>query len=105
MAVCLPAQPPTRGVPAHVSPVLCPRPPRIPSCLPPTLGPAVGGRWQPSRESRVLPDPLNGEPFIAVPHTRPDELDPFVASLKAVPKSGLHNPLKNPERCPRPGNQ
>lgn len=72
------------------------RPP--PPARAPDLDPAVGGRWQPSRESRVLPDPLNGEPFIAVPNTRHDELDPFVASLTAVPKSGLHNPLKNPER-------
>lgn len=27
-----------------------------------------------------------------------DELEPFIASLADVPKSGLHNPLKNPER-------
>ena len=30
---------------------------------------------------------------------QPDEVEPFVRSLKAVPKSGQHNPLKNPERC------
>ncbi|KAG2499023.1 hypothetical protein HYH03_003208 [Edaphochlamys debaryana] len=58
----------------------------------------VAGSWQPSRESRQLPDPLTGEPFIAVPHTQPDEIAPFVKSLKAVPKTGLHNPLKNPGR-------
>lgn len=47
----------------------------------------------------MLPDPMNGEPFIKVPNTAPDEAEPFVQSLKAVPKSGLHNPLKAPERC------
>jgi len=33
---------------------------------------------------------------------QPEETGPFVESLRAVPKSGLHNPLKNPERCARP---
>ena len=34
-----------------------------------------------------------------MPDTQPKETGPFVQSLKAVPKSGLHNPLKNVERC------
>lgn len=46
----------------------------------------------------MLPDPLTGEGFIKVPDTGPSEIDPFVDSLKKVPKHGLHNPLKNPER-------
>ncbi|KAG2439205.1 hypothetical protein HXX76_004568 [Chlamydomonas incerta] len=58
----------------------------------------VAGRWTSSRESRLLPDPLNGEPFISVPQTQVDEIGPFVQSLRAVPKSGMHNPLKNPQR-------
>ena len=29
---------------------------------------------------------------------QPGEVEPFVRSLQAVPKSGLHNPLKNPDR-------
>jgi hypothetical protein len=33
---------------------------------------------------------------------QPEETGPFVESLRAVPKSGLHNPLKNPERCAQP---
>ena len=46
-----------------------------------------------------MPDPLNGEPFTLVPDTQGDaELKPFSDSLRAVPKSGLHNPLKHPER-------
>ncbi len=43
--------------------------------------------------------PLAGEAFIQMPRTSVAELDPFVASLKRVPKSGLHNAYKNPERC------
>jgi hypothetical protein len=60
---------------------------------------------------KTIPDPLNGEEFVQLPDTQPGELEPFVQSLQACPKSGLHNPLKNPERCvcrwgppgPRPG--
>lgn len=33
-----------------------------------------------------------------VPDTTVGELKPFVDSLKRVPKSGVHNPLKNVER-------
>jgi 1-pyrroline-5-carboxylate dehydrogenase len=43
-----------------------------------------------------IPDPLHGGHFLQVPDTR--ELDPFIQSLKTCPKSGLHNPLKNPQR-------
>lgn len=37
-------------------------------------------------------------PVCTVPDTQGYELGPFVASLKSVPKSGMHNPLKNVER-------
>lgn len=43
-----------------------------------------------------LPDPLNGGPFLRVPDTR--DYAPFVAALRGCPKTGLHNPLKNPQR-------
>lgn len=33
-----------------------------------------------------------------MPKTSVAELAPFVESLAAVPKSGVHNPYKNPER-------
>ena len=46
----------------------------------------------------TLPDPLNGDPFLLCPDTQLFEIEPFVHSLRAVPKSGLHNPLKNPDR-------
>lgn len=42
---------------------------------------------------------MNGEKFIQCPDTRSDaDLKLFSDSLKACPRSGLHNPLKNPER-------
>lgn len=43
-------------------------------------------------------DPLNGDEFLHCPDTQPDELEPFVKAMRAVPKSGLHNPLKNPDK-------
>jgi 1-pyrroline-5-carboxylate dehydrogenase len=33
-----------------------------------------------------------------VPDTQVYEIEPFVDSMKATPKSGMHNPFKNPER-------
>ena len=59
---------------------------------------AVGGEWHEAAKYTAIPDPLNGEPFIRYPDTAVSEIEPFVESLRAVPKSGLHNPLKNPER-------
>lgn len=44
---------------------------------------------------------MSGEEFIRVPNTQPEEAQPFIDSLKAVPKSGLHNPYKNPDRYAR----
>ena len=59
---------------------------------------AVAGRWVQSSKKRILPDPLDGSPFIEVPDTPASEAGPFIESLRAVPKHGLHNPFKNPER-------
>jgi 1-pyrroline-5-carboxylate dehydrogenase len=42
---------------------------------------------------------MNGEAFVSYPDTQVSEIDHFVTSLNACPKSGLHNPFKNPERC------
>lgn len=46
---------------------------------------------------------IHYQPTMAAACTWPDwvqanEVSEFVKSLKAVPKTGLHNPLKNPER-------
>eukprot|EP00742_Colponemidia_sp_Colp-10_P000630 GILJ01000688.1.p1 GENE.GILJ01000688.1~~GILJ01000688.1.p1 ORF type:complete len:547 (-),score=78.12 GILJ01000688.1:117-1757(-) len=58
----------------------------------------VNGEWRDAEKFVDILDPLNGEKFLQVPDTQIHELQPFVDSLAAVPKSGLHNPLKNPER-------
>ena len=59
----------------------------------------VGGEWHAAKKSTTLVDPLNGDPFCEIPDTQEaGELDLFSKSLKKCPKSGLHNPFKNPER-------
>ncbi len=59
---------------------------------------AVGGEWVGTAEYQTLPDPMKGDDFMQVPLTSVEELKPFVDSLQSVPKTGLHNPWKNPER-------
>ncbi|HKX56521.1 MAG TPA: aldehyde dehydrogenase family protein, partial [Xanthomonadales bacterium] len=57
----------------------------------------LAGTWLAGTELRDdIPDPLHGGDFLQVPDTR--ELAPFIESLRQCPKSGLHNPLKNPQR-------
>ena len=60
----------------------------------------LAGDWVESIAApTMIPDPLNGKPFLYVSNTsRQNEIDEFVHSLNSCPKSGLHNPLKNPER-------
>jgi len=59
----------------------------------------VKGQWKPSENYTPIPDPLNGEAFIKVPDTKTlAELTEFKESAETCTKSGLHNPLKNPER-------
>jgi 1-pyrroline-5-carboxylate dehydrogenase len=58
----------------------------------------VNGEWSKSASSAVFPDPMNGKDFMTVPNTSLNEISPFVQSLNTCPKSGLHNPFKNPER-------
>ena len=58
----------------------------------------VGGEWVGTNNYNKLVDPLTGKGMISIPDTQLDEIQPFVDSLQAVPKTGLHNPLKNKER-------
>jgi 1-pyrroline-5-carboxylate dehydrogenase len=65
----------------------------------------VDGKWTtPSTHSNRVMEiihPLDKNvpyPIFTTPDTAPDDLAPFIASLRRCPKSGLHNPLKNPER-------
>ena len=57
-----------------------------------------GGEWSSTQNWDDLIDPMNGKVIGKIPNTNDEEIKPFIDSLKAVPKSGLHNPLKNPER-------
>ena len=43
-----------------------------------------------------IPDPLTGGAFLKIPDTT--DIDPFIKSLRTCPKSGMHNPQKNPQR-------
>eukprot|EP00388_Colpodella_angusta_P008232 GDKJ01022657.1.p1 GENE.GDKJ01022657.1~~GDKJ01022657.1.p1 ORF type:complete len:545 (+),score=103.58 GDKJ01022657.1:25-1659(+) len=58
----------------------------------------VDGQWSDSAEKYDIIDPLNGGVYMTAPNTKGEELKPFISSLKACPKSGMHNPLKSPER-------
>lgn len=61
----------------------------------------VDGKWtHESKQKMSIIDPLdkNKGPIFTICDTHEDEVGPFIESLRKVPKSGLHNPLKNPER-------
>lgn len=46
----------------------------------------------------TIVDPLNGEGFISVPDTTFEEAQAYVERMANCPRTGLHNPIKNPER-------
>jgi len=58
----------------------------------------VGGVWTESATTENIIDPMNGEEFITVPLTQLSEIGPFVERMANCPRTGLHNPFKNPER-------
>ncbi len=63
----------------------------------------VDGNWSKegsTAETISIPHPLDvgSPPIFTIPDTQISELGPFFESLRKVKKSGLHNPLKNPER-------
>ena len=63
----------------------------------------VGGIWAPVGSTAgtiTIPHPLDVQapPIFTIPDTQISELGPFFESLRKVSKSGLHNPLKHPER-------
>lgn len=64
---------------------------------PGTVRNLLGGEWHTVDEVREdIVDPLSGERFLEVPDTR--EFSGYVDNLRRCPKSGRHNPLKNPGR-------
>ena len=57
----------------------------------------VAGQWMSTAASRKdIVDPMNGTSFLTVPDTTDHKL--FIDGLKSCPKSGVHNPHKNPDR-------
>ena len=68
------------------------------SSRPHTVQNLLNGAWVPSDSLITLPDPLNGDPFINVADAQKGDVDRFVSSLNSCTKSGLHNPMKNPQR-------
>ncbi len=63
-----------------------------------TIKNLVFGVWQNTTKTRNIIDPLNGEEFIKIQDTTPEDFFSFVESLKSCPKSGRHNPFSNIER-------
>ena len=58
----------------------------------------LDGNWVDTKEHTIVPDPMNGEPFVEIPKADMNDLKQFAASMNSCPKSGRHNPFKNPER-------
>lgn len=59
----------------------------------------MNGEWTQTEDMIELMDPLKAKDvFIRCANTKCSEIKPFIENLKSIPKSGLHNPFKNPER-------
>lgn len=60
----------------------------------------VNGKWTSAKSIMSIPHPLDKDApdIFTIPDTQVDEIQPFIESLRSVPKSGVHNPLKNPHR-------
>lgn len=55
------------------------------------------GEWQQAGGTRDdIPDPLHGGAFLEIPDT--EDVAPFIEGLRRVPRYGVHNPLRNPQR-------
>lgn len=61
----------------------------------------VDGQWTThTKQALDIIHPLdkNRPPIFKICETQADEIQPFIDSLRKVSKSGLHNPIKNPQR-------
>ena len=61
----------------------------------------VDGKWtKDTKQKMEIIHPLDKDahPIFTIPDTQLDEIQPFIDSLRKIPKSGVHNPLKRPER-------
>ncbi|KAF4744913.1 Succinate-semialdehyde dehydrogenase, mitochondrial, partial [Perkinsus olseni] len=53
----------------------------------------LNGQWVPAAKTTDIVDPLTGRAMLRMPDTGVGDLEPFVKSMRAIPKSGLHNPF------------
>ena len=58
----------------------------------------INGEWKATAKYEQFVDPLKGNTFLEVPLTEKHEMSDIINLMNACPKSGLHNPLKNPDR-------
>ena len=57
----------------------------------------IKGEWTKElKENEEILDPISGEVFLRVPNTT--DFSEYIKNLDRCPKSGLHNPIKNPDR-------
>lgn len=63
-----------------------------------TVNNFINGEFKVTKDLTDVVDPMTGKVFIKVANTSSSELSTFVTSLNSCSKSGLHNPLKKPER-------
>lgn len=58
------------------------------------------GKWNSAQKYESFLNPINGDKnFMEVPLTQSEkEIHDIVSEMKSIPSSGMHNPLKNPER-------
>jgi len=58
----------------------------------------INGNWEQASKYELVPNPLNGaEMFHSPCESSPGAIDKVLASMARCTKSGLHNPLKNPQ--------
>lgn len=60
----------------------------------------VSGQWTGSSKKMTIPNPMDKKkpPIFTIPDTQGKELQPYIDSMSKIPKSGVHNPLKNVNR-------
>lgn len=58
----------------------------------------INGEWRSTSKYEEFLDPLKGSKFLEAPLTEKEEMTDIIQAMKAVPKHGLHNPLKNVDR-------
>jgi len=57
-----------------------------------------GGEWLEYSKTRTICDPLNGKDMVVLPDRSIPDTQCFIDRMKNCPRSGRHNPIKNPQR-------